>query len=238
MSSRPIVELLEETVLRCRDMDASLNERLAIIFKEVQVLNPAFAEAVERLIARLQAGAAAEGAPKVGDAMPSFLLPDQGGRLVALEDLLKSGPVAVVFNRGHWCPYCRLNTVELARAYQRAISEGGQIVAITPEREMYANRLREWANAPFPILTDMDNAYALSLGLAFYVGTEFDRYMKVGGIDLATYQNNETWTLPVPATFIVAPSGTIVSRFVDPDYRKRMAIDDLLSALRDARQLT
>jgi len=38
--------------------------------------------------------------------------------------------------------------------------------------------------------------------------------------------------LPIPATFIVGRSGKIGARFVDPDYRKRMAIDDLVAALR------
>jgi peroxiredoxin len=41
--------------------------------------------------------------------------------------------------------------------------------------------------------------------------------------------------LPIPATFVVDRSGTISTRFVDPDYRKRMAIDDLVTALRSAR---
>jgi peroxiredoxin len=236
MSSRTIVEQLEETVLSCRDMDASLTERLDIIVDRVQALSPDFAAAVERLIARLKEGGAASGAPDVGDSLPPFILPDENGRLIALEDLLEEGSVAVVFNRGHWCPYCRLNTVALAEAHAQASAEGGQIVAITPERQKFTLRLKDWAGAPFPILTDMDNAYAMTLGLAFYVG-EFDRYLKGSGVDLATYQNNDAWMLPVPATFVVAPSGKIVARFVDPDYRRRMAIDDLLAGLRSA-QLT
>lgn len=237
MNTRPIVEQLEETVLRCREMDIPLNEQLALVFKQVQALNPDFAGAVERLIGRLKESGAAAGAPDVGELMPPFILPDENGRLVALEDLLAAGPVAVVFNRGHWCPYCRLNTVALTKASEEAKREGGQIVAITPERQQYSNKLKTWTSAPFPVLTDMDNAYALSLGLAFYVGGEFDRYIRVGGVDLATYHNNDAWTLPVPGTFVVAPNGTIVARFVEPDYRRRMEIEDLLGGLRKARQL-
>ena len=40
--------------------------------------------------------------------------------------------------------------------------------------------------------------------------------------------------MPVPATFVVATNGEVKARFVDPDYRKRMTIEDLLSALRSA----
>jgi len=237
MPSPTIVELIEETVLQCRDMDVPLNERLAVVFAKVQELSPDFAGAVERLIARLERIGAAANAPNVGEPMPPFTLPDQNGRTVRLDELLHDGPVAVVFNRGHWCPYCRLNTAALAGVYDQAIREGGQIIAITPETERYTKELRAWADAPFPVLTDIDNGYALSLNLSFFVGTEFDRYVKVGGIDLAAYQNNDTWTLPVPATFVVAQNGRIAARFVEPDYRKRMTTDDLLAELRAARQL-
>jgi peroxiredoxin len=127
-----------------------------------------------------------------------------------------------------------LNTVALSKAYEQARRDGGQIVAITPERQKYSNKLKAWASAPFPVLTDMDNAYALSLGLAFYVGGEFDRYIRVGGVDLQAYHNNDAWMLPVPATFIVSPDGTIAARFVEPDYRRRMQIDELLAGLRAA----
>jgi peroxiredoxin len=40
--------------------------------------------------------------------------------------------------------------------------------------------------------------------------------------------------LPIPATFIIGTDGIICARFIDPDYRVRMAIEDLLAALRSA----
>jgi peroxiredoxin len=39
--------------------------------------------------------------------MPDFALPDDGGRIVRLEELLSEGPVAIMFHRGHWCPTAR-----------------------------------------------------------------------------------------------------------------------------------
>jgi peroxiredoxin len=50
--------------------------------------------------------------------------------------------------------------------------------------------------------------------------------------DLPSYQGNSSWMLPIPATFVVGRDGRIKARFVDPDYRKRMAIEDLLAALK------
>src|ERR1700730_5429228 len=164
---------------------------------------------------------------------PPFMLPDDQGHLVTLEQLLAKGPVALSFHRGHWCPYCRLNTNALAQAQRDVEPIGGQIVAITPDLQHFATALKSEAAAkPFPILTDVDNGYALSLNLAIFVGLEMQKFMKSAGWNIAPYQGNDAWILPIPATFIVGPDSIIRARFVDPDYRKRMAIDVIVDALR------
>jgi peroxiredoxin len=166
--------------------------------------------------------------------MPNFILPDERGQLVSLDALLQSGPVAVTFHRGHWCPYCRINTRALAEAQEKIAAEGGQVTAIMPDREHFTSELKAESDAPFPILTDFDNGYALSINLAFYVGEEMQQMMTGAGWDVSRSQGSDTWLLPVPATFVVATDGRVKARFVDPDYRKRMTIEDLLSALKTA----
>jgi peroxiredoxin len=234
MTSKPLVEALEEAFEQCRAMDASLNERLQAVADAVRTLAPTFAEAVERLIGRLKQSGAGSSAPRPGDPMPPFVLPDESGRLVSLEQLLSKGPAAIVFHRGHWCPYCRISADALARAHQQVQAEGGQIVAIMPEREQFTAELKAKTKAPFPILTDVDNGYALSLNLAIWVGAEMERVLAQTGRDLPAYQGNDAWMLPIPATFVVGTDGRVEARFVDPDYRKRMAIEDLLQALKRA----
>jgi len=54
------------------------------------------------------------------------------------------------------------------------------------------------------------------------------------GWDVAPSQGSETWLLPIPATFVVGTDGLVKERFLDPDYRKRMAIEDLVDAIRNA----
>ena len=72
----------------------------------------------------------------------------------------------------------------------------------------------------------------MSLNLAFWMGEEMKEFMRQRpDRDIAKFQGNDSWMLPIPATFIVGRSGTIGARFVDPDYRRRMAIDDLVAAL-------
>jgi peroxiredoxin len=234
MTSKPLAEALEEAFRHCRDMDASLNERLQALADAVRTLSTPFAEAVDRLVERLQQSGAGASAPAPGDLMPPFVLPDDQGRLVSLDQLLSNGPTAVVFHRGHWCPYCRISANALVQAQREVQDEPIQIVAIMPDRQEFARELRSEAGAPFPILTDMDNGYALSLNLSIWVGTELERMIAEAGWDLPSYQGNASWMLPIPATFVVDRSGRIRARNVDPDYRRRMEIDDMLQALRSA----
>jgi len=234
MNSKPLAELLNEAFVECRDMDASLAERLQAFADAVRRFGPNFQVAVDQLVARLKEFEVAENAPKPGEPMPPFVLPDESGQLVSLDEVLEKGPVAVTFHRGRWCPYCRINTRALAEAHDQIMAEGGQIAAIMPDREHFAAELKAEAYAPFPILTDFDNGYALSLNLAFWVGAEMQEMMCRAGWDISRSQGSDTWLLPVPATFVVDPKGVVRARFVDPDYRRRMAIEDLLAALKSA----
>jgi peroxiredoxin len=232
MNSKPLSVLLEEAFIECRDMDASLAEKLQAFADAVRRLGPNFQEAVDRLITRLKEHDVGGNAPRPGEKMPPFVLPDEKGRLISLDKLLEDGPVAVTFHRGHWCPYCRINTHVLAEAQEQIAAEGGQVAAIMPDREHFAAEFKAESAAPFPVLTDFDNGYALSLNLAFWVGQEMQDLMSSAGWNVARWQGTDTWLLPIPATFVVGTDGEVKARFIDPDYRKRMTIEDLLSALR------
>ena len=234
MTTKSLSQALEDAYVRSRDMEASLGDRLQAFADAVSALGPHFQEAVDRLVMRLREHDAGVNAPKPGEQMPSFVLPDETGRLVSLEQLLEKGPLAITFHRGHWCPYCRINTKTLAEAQHEIAAEGGQIAAIMPDQEHYTAGLKAESEAPFPILTDFDNGYALSLNLAFWVGTELQQLMTGAGWDVSKSQGSNTWLLPIPATFVVGTDGKIAARFLDPDYRKRMAVEDLLAALKNA----
>ncbi len=82
MTPKPLAEAVEEAFQHCRDMDASLNERLQALADAVRTLSPTFAEGVDRLVSRLQRSGAGASSPRPGDAMPPFVLPDETGRLV------------------------------------------------------------------------------------------------------------------------------------------------------------
>src|SRR5262252_5043307 len=96
-----------------RDLDSarhqSRGEQLQAFSESARRRRPEFAAAIDRLVERLHQNGAGEAAPQPGDVMPPFILPDENGRMVSLEELVASGPLAVTFHRGHWCPYCRIN---------------------------------------------------------------------------------------------------------------------------------
>jgi peroxiredoxin len=234
MTEPELTDMLGDSFARCRDLEAPLADRLQAFADEVRRLWPPFAAAVDALVSRLAESNAGATAPKVGEPMPAFLLPDEQGRLVRLEDFLGKGPLALAFNRGHWCPYCRINIDALARAEQEVAAEHRHITAIVPDRQRFAMWLKSDAKAPFPVLTDMDNGYAMTLGLAICVGDELRHMMVSSGWDPSVSQGTDNWMLPIPATFIIGTDGIVRARFVDPDYRLRMAIEDLLAALRTA----
>jgi peroxiredoxin len=234
MTEPTLRDVLEVSLARCRDPEVPLADRLQAFADELRRVGPEFASAVDVLVNRLEACGAGATAPKLGESMPAFLLPDDQGRLVGLDDLLAEGPVALAFNRGSWCPYCRINIDALARAEEAVAAEKRHIVAIVPDRQKFAAWMKSDTNAPFPVLTDMDNGYAMTLDLAFYVGDELKNMMVSAGWDPSATQGTEDWMLPIPATFVVGTDGIVHARFVDPDYRTRMAIEDLLGALRSA----
>jgi peroxiredoxin len=232
MTTRAVAEALDQALARLMLDDATLAARLDRYAATLRELNQPFADAVDRLVSRLQSVTAGNEAPKVGEVMPPFLLPDENGHLLALEDLVAKGPLVVAFRRGHWCPYCQLSTEALARIQGPVADSGGSIVVISPENSAHARLLKWRSQAQFPILSDMDNGYALSLGIAIPVGEEMRDFMTRRGRDLATYQGNSAWLLPIPATFVLDHSGVIVMRHVDPDYRVRASVEDIVSHIR------
>ena len=174
------------------------------------------------MLSRLKKAEAGSGSPNVGDVMPSFVLPDENGRLVSLEQLLDQGKAVVAFHRGHWCPYCRINA--------DALSKIGQPVVIKPGVYRCNRRIKSEVQASYPLLTDLDCGYALDLQLAIKINDEKRSAMTSAGWDFSPFQDDDNWIVPIPANFVAGRDGLVKARFVDHDYRKRMDIDELLKA--------
>src|SRR3954468_9857175 len=154
MATPIVVTDMRQAFQQARDLDGSMGERLDIFASAARKLHPDDAAIVDRLVSRLREHHAGEAAPKPGDIMPPFTLPDQTGRLFGLKDLLAHGPAVVTFHRGHWCPYCRISINTLARAQSRIEARGARMVAVVPDRQSFAAEMKADSNVGFPILTD------------------------------------------------------------------------------------
>jgi peroxiredoxin len=209
----------------------TMASKLAAESHRAREAEPAVARAYDNLVERLLASGAGDRAPRVGDLLPPFTLPDDDGRLVQLGQLLKDGPVVVSLNRGHWCSFCRIELEALQGIHDDVLQRGASIVAITPDKQAYARKLKARCKLTFPVLSDMDNAFAMSLGLVVWCGAEIRGLYEKAHLDLAESQGNGGWMIPIPATYVVAEDGRIKASFVNADFRERMAPEEILRAI-------
>ena len=235
--AKSLDQALAEAFLKADHLPAPLDQRLKLYLGESRQLLPEMEATYDQLVARISNNIQSSNqVPAVGEVLPEFCLTDSEGKLVELAGLLDKGPLVISFNRGPWCDYCGLELHSLARAYPDIVAAGGEVVSIVPETAKYARNLRATRGVPFRVLTDMDLGYALSLGLAFWVGQKIMDMYRGFGIDLAQFQGNGGWFLPIPATLVVGRDGRVKARFVDPDFRHRMRTEDIVEAVREAAQ--
>jgi peroxiredoxin len=211
----------------------SLGSRLAAYRDSTARLRPDIVKAYDDLVARLGVLDRGEVGPQVGERLPEFILPDEDGRLVSLSSLLRAGPAVISFNRGHWCPYCKLDLRSLAAVHGEIKKLNAQVVSIMPDTAVFTESYARKNDLPFPILSDIDLGYSLSLGLIFWVGPEVQRLYKEVGVELEKYQGNSGHFLPMGAKFIVGQDGVIKARHANVEFRERMEPAALIAILRD-----
>lgn len=192
---------------------------------------PAVQEAIERMIADLDASAAAAGAVTVGEIAPDFNLPDLHGRRVALTDLLKTGPAVLVFYRGGWCPYCNLQLRAFHRVMPRIRAAAASLVAISPQSldRMESTAIQE--ELSFPLLSDVGNRTARLFGLAWQIPAEIVALYAGRGIDFTVLNGTARPELPLAASFVVSTDGIVRLAQVDIDFRQRADPEDIVSEL-------
>ena len=228
---KSLEEALAEAFQKADSLSTALDQRLDFYLGESRKLLPDLEATYDELVARVKSNENQILVPAIGEKLPNFLMSDSDGRLVELSSLLRNGPLVVSFNRGPWCDYCGLELHALARAYPEIVAAGGDVISIVPETAKYARVLQQSRGLPFRVLTDLDLAYAFSLGLVFWVGDKIKETYRGFGIDLERFQGHGGWLLPIPATLVLSSDGRVKARFVDPDFRHRMATEDVLAAL-------
>ena len=166
-----------------------------------------------------------------GDTAPDFDLQSSGKHRVSLAETLKNGKVILTFYRGSWCNFCNM-ALGHWQSRSAAIQErGATLLAIAPETPSHAAKFRTSAGITYPLLSDPDNRTADAYGLSFDLPPEARRKLEALGTDVGSFNGNCDWSVPITATFLVDTSGHILIADCNPDYRKRLEPDDIISAL-------
>lgn len=186
----------------------------------------------DRKIEELRAGFAYENAIGPGDRVTDFTLLDRAGRSVSLTNILKTGPVVVTFYRGGWCPYCNIQL----RAYQAILPEltalGARLVAISPQLAEGSLSTSETNGLTFDVLSDVGNVVARAFGLVWSLPEELRAALRSNNKALPEINGDESWELPVPATYVIARDGRVALAAVEVDYRRRLEPGAILTSLR------
>ena len=186
----------------------------------------------EAKIEELRAEFASESAIGVDDPAPDFALPNATAKSVVLKDLLRSGPVVLTFYRGGWCPYCNIQL----RAYQGVLPEitglGGRLVAISPQLPDNSLDTVNKNALTFDVLSDVGNKVARQYGLVYALPEEIRSALRSNNKPLPSINGDESWELPVPATFVVASDQHVALAYIEVDYRKRLEPEAVLTCLK------
>ena len=191
---------------------------------------------IDQSISDLIASGQADRSLKAGAKAPSFKLPDSAGKIVSSADLLAIGSLVIAFYRGAWCPYCNFDLEALEAAYGKVRSLGASLVAISQQTPQNNGLLQRDLKISFPLLSDKGGSLAKRFGIRFALPENIRRMFKEMDIDLASSNGESSWTLPIPARYVVDQPGTIVFAELNPDYRQRPEPDELMPILRRLQQ--
>lgn len=218
----------------------SLQDRLDALKADFETNKapPAAVAIFHKATADLIASGQATRALKVGDRAPAFKLPDSDGAMVDSALLLKKGPLVLTFYRGFWCPYCNLDLQAIETAAADIRARGASLVAISLQTLANARKSREQNALSFPILNDHGGQIASAFGIRFRLPDDLIEVYKGFGVDLAAINGEPSWTLPMPARYVIAQDGSIAYAEVNPDYTRRPDPSELLPTLERLQKAT
>ncbi len=175
----------------------------------------------------------AQNSLKVGEKAPDFELPNVKGESVNLHSLLEQGPVVLNFYRGGWCPYCNLEL----NAYNKHLGDienlGASLVAISPQTPDNSLSTAEKNDLKFEVLSDVGNQTANQFGLVFKVDSSLHEIYTKFGLVIPKFNGDDSWEIPLPATYVIDKDGTVKYAFANADYTKRAEPDEVIAKLQE-----
>mgnify|MGYP001604056360 CR=1 FL=1 len=105
-------------------------------------------------------------------------------------------------------------------------------MVISPQLQRSSRETGEQKDFAFELLRDAGNRVSAKFGLVFTLPADLREVYGKFGIDLPRANGDDSWTLPMPARYVIDRTGTIRSAEADPDYRRRPEPAQTVEALR------
>mmetsp|Transcript_43282 Transcript_43282/g.80414 ORF Transcript_43282/g.80414 Transcript_43282/m.80414 type:complete len:358 (-) Transcript_43282:49-1122(-) len=165
------------------------------------------------------------------DDAPDFELVDQDGDMVRLSRLLEEGPVVLVFYRGKWCPQCNATLKRLQQCLELIKEKGANLVAISPMLPDGSQIFSSKFELHFPVLSDVGNHVARKFNITFTVPEHVRSMLLSWGEDVPEHNGDDSWEIPIPATYIISKEGKIVWSYLDENSSNRAEPEDIVAAI-------
>lgn len=192
-------------------------------------------DTLNTLISELQiliATGIAEKSINKGSAFPDFSLPNAKNKTLSLDSFLSKGPLVISFYRGAWCPYCNLEINALQKSLPEIIAAGGQLVAVSPQTPDKSVDQVSASQLTFQVLSDVGNKLARDCGLVFTLPESLRPIYNAWEIDIPGHNDDESFELPIPATYVIDTDGIIRYVFAEMDYTKRLEPNIIIEQLK------
>ena len=105
------------------------------------------------------------------------------------------------------------------------------MVAISPQTMQQSYFMRDQHKFRFPLLSDAGNQVARQFGLVYLVPDYQQAIYRKVFINLPFTNGDESWELPIPATYILERDGTVLYASANEDYAERPEPSAILDAL-------
>ena len=222
--SNPEVQAPAYVTLRARLEEIQANTRLYVPAETLAV--------TQRAIEELRQSWIAERVLPVGAKAPEFELADGNGKAFRSADLLARGRLVISFYRGRWCPYCVAELESLQAVLPQIQAAGASLVAISPQTPKHSGFTADQHELRFPVLSDPGNWVARQFGLAYRLPQELEQLYRAIFINLPNSNGDQSWELPLPATYILERDGAVCYVFADADHMRRAEPAEVLERLR------
>ncbi len=211
-----------------RPLREIFSERKELIAKYV----PAETQAVHaRAIAKLKQENVAVNILPVGAKIPDFQLQDHDGKTVSSFGLLSNGPLVLCFIRGRWCPFCVAQMEAMNFVLPEIQQAGATLAAISPQTVQQSFFMRDQHKLRFALLSDAGHRVARQFGLTYRVPDEQRTIFRKAFVNLPFANGDDSWELPIPATYIIDRDSTVLYASANEDYTERPEPEDIVRFL-------